>query len=372
VTDPATDPVSRPATALRRFALPARYGPSALPRLPVLGPGPVPAGFTASGVATALPPRPRRAGGPPPAGPGTLDVMLPYYGDPGLMRQAVRSVLAQTDPDWRLTVVDDGTEPGVPEWFAGLGDPRVRYLRNARNLGVTGNFNRCVELAEHPYTVLMGCDDLMGPGYVAALKAARTSLPGAAMYQPGVRAVDGRGRPVRTLVDTAKRRLYTQAPAGYRGRLGGERLAASLVRGNWLYFPAMCWRTDALKAVGFRPELTVVQDLALVAGLLLRGEELVTDPAVCFDYRRHAGSESSAQAASGTRFAETRGLLAELAEAFDAAGWPRAARAARRHVSTRLHALAMVPGALRGGRPADARALARHALTPLPARTAQR
>ncbi|WP_037907739.1 glycosyltransferase family 2 protein [Actinacidiphila yeochonensis] len=292
--------------------------------------------------------------------------MLPYYGDPGLMRQAVRSVLAQTDPDWRLTVVDDGTEPGVPEWFAGLGDPRVRYLRNPANLGVTGNFNRCVELAEHPYTVLMGCDDLMRPGYVAALRAARASLPGAAMYQPGVRAVDGDGRPVRTVVDTAKRRLYSQAPAGYRARLGGERLAASLLHGNWLYFPAMCWRTDVLKEVGFRPELSVVQDLALVAELLLRGEELVTDPAVCFDYRRHPGSESSAQAASGSRFAETRGLLAELAADFDAAGWPRAARAARSHLSTRLHALAMVPGALRGRRPDDARELAAHALSPLP------
>jgi len=290
----------------------------------------------------------------------TLDIMLPYYGDPALMRDAVRSVLAQTDQEWRLTVVDDGTEPGVPEWFAGLRDRRVRYFRNAHNLGVTGNFRRCTELIDHEYTTMMGSDDLMRPGYVAAVRAARAALPGAAMYQPGVRVVDAQGRPVRTLVDTVKKRLYSAAPAE-RARLRGEDLAVSLLRGNWLYFPAMCWRSDVLKEVGFREDLTVVQDLALTVELLIRGEDLVTDPAVCFDYRRHRASESSAQAYSGSRFEETRRLLLELAADLDAIGWHRAARTARLHLSTRLHALTLVPGALRRGRPAAARALAAHA-----------
>jgi glycosyltransferase involved in cell wall biosynthesis len=295
----------------------------------------------------------------------TLDIMLPYYGDPALMRDAVRSVLAQTDPDWRLTVVDDDTRPGVPEWFAGLEDRRVRYFRNERNLGVTGNFRRCAELTDYPYAVLMGCDDLMRPGYVAAVRAARTDMPGAAMYQPGVRVIDGEGRPVRSLVDIAKRRLYSTAPAG-RARLGGEPLAVSLMRGNWLYFPAMCWRSDLLKEISFRTDFTIVQDLALIVELLLRGEELVTDPAVCFDYRRHRASESSAQAVSGSRFEETRRLLAELAADFDALGWHRAARTARRHVSARLHALLMVPTALRHRRLDAARELTGHAFARVP------
>jgi len=78
----------------------------------------------------------------------TVDVLMPYYGDVSMMQDAVRSVIAQSDPNWRLTVVDDGNADGVPEWFAGLGDDRVRYLRNERNLGVTGNFNRCLDLVD--------------------------------------------------------------------------------------------------------------------------------------------------------------------------------------------------------------------------------
>lgn len=177
--------------------------------------------------------------------------------------------------------------------------------------------------------------------------------------------IDGEGRPVHTLVDTVKRRLYSTAPER-RARLGGEELAVSLLRGNWLYFPAMCWRSDLLKEVGFRTDLTVVQDLALTVELLLRGEELVTDPEICFDYRRHVGSESSAQAVSGSRFEETRRLLLELAADFDALGWHRAARTARRHLSTRLHALLMVPGALRRRRLDTARELTGHAFARVP------
>ncbi|MFI0719850.1 glycosyltransferase family 2 protein [Streptomyces sp. NPDC021224] len=302
----------------------------------------------------------------------TIDIMLPYYGDPELMRQAVRSVQAQTDPHWRLTVVDDGSEPGVPEWFAALGDPRVRYLRNPVNLGITGNFRRCVDLVEHDLAVLMGCDDLMWPSYVAVQRAAAEAMPGAAMYQPGVRVVDGAGEPVRTLVDAAKKRIGPPARTE-RARQSGEALAASLLRGNWLYFPAMCWRSRTLKEVSFREDLTVVQDLALVMELLLRGEELVTDPEVCFDYRRHALSESSVQAFSGTRFAEIRRYLLGVAADCDAAGWHRAARVARRHVTTRLHALTMVPRALRHGRFGAARSLTGHAFAPVrrgPARPA--
>jgi GT2 family glycosyltransferase len=296
----------------------------------------------------------------------TVDIMLPYYGDPELMRAAVRSVQAQTDPQWRLTVVDDGREPGVPEWFAALDDPRVRYFRNPENLGITGNFRRCVDMVEHDLAVMMGCDDIMWPNYVATMRAAVAAMPGAAMYQPGVRVIDGDGAPVRTLVDAAKKWIGPPARTE-RARLSGEELAVSLLRGNWLYFPAMCWRSADLKAVSFREDLTVVQDLALVMELLLRGETLVTDPEICFDYRRHAMSESSVQAFSGSRFAEIRRYLYGVADDLDAAGWHRAATVARRHVSTRVHALTMVPRALRHRELGVARNLTSHAFASRPA-----
>ncbi|HWH27869.1 MAG TPA: glycosyltransferase, partial [Mycobacteriales bacterium] len=93
-----------------------------------------------------------------------VDVMLPHYGRLDLVQETVRSVLAQDDPHWRLTIVDDtgeATDGALRRWCAELGDDRVRYELNPRNLGINRNFAHCVELVEHELAVIIGSDDLM-------------------------------------------------------------------------------------------------------------------------------------------------------------------------------------------------------------------
>ncbi|MCZ4081790.1 glycosyltransferase family 2 protein [Streptomyces antarcticus] len=293
----------------------------------------------------------------------TFDFMLPYYGDVRLMQDAVRSVLAQTDREFRLVVIDDGREAEVPGWFEGLGDDRVHYTRNAHNLGITKNFQKCVELSEADYVVIMGCDDLLHPDYLKTVRGLAEATPGIGMVQPGVEVIDGSGRVTQGLADNTKKRLYQPQVKGTRLR-AGEELAASVLRGNWLYFPSIAGRGEALRKVSFRDDYSVIQDLALVVDLLEAGERMVVDnSATVFQYRRHAVSESSVQAFSGTRFTEAARYFHAVAERMDARGWPKAARAARFHSASRLHALTMLPGALRRRHSEGVRALARHAFT---------
>lgn len=291
----------------------------------------------------------------------TVDILMPYYGDVDLMQTAVRSVLDQDDKRWRLTVVDDGgpdsDAKGVPAWFDTLDDERVRYLRNPKNLGLTGNFNRCLELVEHDLAVLMGCDDRMLPNYVGTVLDVYADVPDAGIIQTGVRVIGSDGRPTRTLVDEAKRRVYAPRFAG-RLTMAGEELAVSLLRGDWLYFPSLAWRAEALVDLRFRPELRVIQDLALLMELVQRGERLVVDDTVCFEYRRHNASESSSSAFDGSRFTEAGTFFTDTADWMAEHGWPRAARVARRHVSSRIFALTMLPQALR--QRAGVGALTRH------------
>ena len=291
---------------------------------------------------------------------------MPYYGDVPMMQASVRSVLAQTDDRWRLTVVDDGAEPGVPEWFEALiadrGDDRVRYLRNEVNLGITRNFQRCLDLADHDLMTMIGSDDLMLPNYVAAAHALYDRHPEAALVQPGVEVIDGSGTVASPLVDRVKQALYAPKVTGSLV-LGGEALAAGLLRGNWMYFPAICWRTKAIAAIGFDPSLTICQDLNVTLALVRDGAQVAIGEEVAFQYRRHAVSESSAQAFSGSRFTEERRFFLDQADRMATLGWKRAARVGRRHVSSRLHAATMIPGALRQG--GDAKALARYALAPV-------
>ncbi len=289
----------------------------------------------------------------------TLDIMLPYYGNVALMQAAVRSILAQSDPNWRLTVVDDGKEPDVPGWFAQLGHARVSYQRNEQNLGVTGNYRKCLGLVREENFVMMGTDDIMLPDYVATVRGVLKDNPDIGMVQPGVQVIDGNDRPAEGLVDQAKKRIYAPKVNG-RKLMGGEELAISLLRGNWLFFPSICWRTEAVRAAGFRDNLEVTQDLALVIDLLQAGEQMMISDTTCFQYRRHAVSISSAQASSGIRFEEANRFFRDVADRLDAHGWSNAAKASRLHLSSRIHALTMVPGAVKGRNGSGAKTLLRH------------
>lgn len=290
-----------------------------------------------------------------------IDILLPFYGDPDMMRVAVQSIVAQDSGRWRLTVVDDGyPDETIPGWFAALGDDRIRYLRNAVNLGANRNYRRCVELIDHELAVIMGADDKMLPNYVRAMCQAFREFPDAGFAQPGVRVIDENGLPIRTVVDEVKGKIYAPRGSGRRV-LSGEWLARSLLRGDWLYFPSVCWRSDALRRTGFRDGFNVVQDLALAVDLVEQGQSLIVDDAVCFEYRRHRASDSSLRALAGDRFVEERRYFVETAARMHERGWHSAARSAQLHLSSRIHALTFLPKAARHHQRTALRTLARHA-----------
>ncbi len=288
-----------------------------------------------------------------------IDILLPFYGSPQLLYAAVRSVLDQTSPDFRLVVVDDCyPDPEVGRWFNTLEDSRVEYHRNPTNRGVNENFTRVLSLARADHVVFMGCDDLLEPGYVAAVSAALELYPDAAVVSPGTQVIDAYGRPTEPLVDRVKRLLKPRVEA--LTCLSGEDALVSLLRGNWTYFPSLCWRHDLVASVGFRPDYGVVLDLGLLLDVLAGGGDLLLLPGTHFRYRRHANSESSLQTVTRTRFDEERHLFERCATELKDRGLHRAARAARVHLTSRLHAAALVPTAVKKRDFAAARALAAH------------
>jgi hypothetical protein len=143
--------------------------------------------------------------------------------------------------------------------------------------------------------------------------------------------------------------------------LSGEPLAASLLRGNWMYFPSVVFRTDVVRRYGFTDGLDIVLDLDLYVRMLLGGEQLALVPGRLFRYRRHEASLSSSERFSGGRFSEEATYFSALAAELRAAGWPSAARASRLHLTSRLHALLLVPSAVRGGHAGAVPGLLHHA-----------
>ena len=192
-------------------------------------------------------------------------VAIPFFSNVEYLGLALRSLVAQSDPQWTAIVVDDASaEVDAADVVAVLGEPRIRYVRNERNLGVAANFNRCLELAsaDAEIVTVFHADDELEPGYVAAVRAAHRSFPRASCVAPRVTVVDGHGSPTRTLADSVKFMLW---PRKLPTTLEGDWGLARLMRGLFFYCPSVSYRVDRLPEPRFDERWQQVMDLDLYA-----------------------------------------------------------------------------------------------------------
>jgi len=93
----------------------------------------------------------------------TVSFIMPVYGGETFVGEAIESVLAQTDDDWELVVINDGSpddSEAVIEAY--LDDDRIRYF-SQDNQGVTETTNRGIRYAEGEYLSIHPQDDISAP-----------------------------------------------------------------------------------------------------------------------------------------------------------------------------------------------------------------
>jgi glycosyltransferase involved in cell wall biosynthesis len=115
----------------------------------------------------------------------TVSVCIPTYNGAKYLREAVASVLCQSFDDIEILVVDDCSSDGtiyIAHELLGH-DPRARIVQNNSNLGLVGNWNRCVELAQGEYIKFLFQDDLLEPTCVERLVTAISLTDGFAFCE---------------------------------------------------------------------------------------------------------------------------------------------------------------------------------------------
>ena len=280
----------------------------------------------------------------------THEIFVPFWGDPGLLYDTVDSVRAQRVQDWRMIIIDDCyPDESVAEYFAAIDDPRIEYTRNEVNLGITENYREAIRRATSEYITILGCDDLMHPNYLDVMNRVIAAVPDADVIQPGVIVIDEHGTAGLPLVDRVKQGMLAPKAKDSFAVLRGEAMATSLIRGDWLYWPSLTFRTATLKRIDFRDGLPIIQDLALLMDIAFDGGSLVYAPEVAFSYRRHGASASQKTLMDGRRFRDERTYYRQAVELARHQGWKRTARTAKVRLMSRLHAITELPGVLRHG-----------------------
>lgn len=151
-----------------------------------------------------------------------VSVCIPTYRGEATVGAAIESVLAQSFVDFELIVIDDGSPDDTGAIVKRFADPRLVYLRNERNLGPQGNWNRCLEAASGTYFKLLPHDDLLHPRclerQVAVLEADRNERVALVFSARDVLGPAGR---------LLTRRSY---PGGQEGMIAADSVMRACVR----------------------------------------------------------------------------------------------------------------------------------------------
>ena len=130
-----------------------------------------------------------------PPRPAPITVVLPVYGRASLVEQAITSVTGQSDPDWRLLLADDGSDPPTQALLRrrAVADSRIRLVRRARNLGLFGNLNAALAEIDTPWLLILCSDDLLEPEAIGVLRDLITTHPACDLVLSSYRSIDATG-----------------------------------------------------------------------------------------------------------------------------------------------------------------------------------
>jgi hypothetical protein len=98
----------------------------------------------------------------------SVSVLMSVHNGDRYLPETLDTLLAQTLRDFELIVVDDGSTDRTPDILAAYAqrDPRVRPVRNERNLKLPGSLNRGLQLCRAPIVARADADDLYVPEYL--------------------------------------------------------------------------------------------------------------------------------------------------------------------------------------------------------------
>ncbi len=212
-----------------------------------------------------------------------ISIGLPVYNREQHVGAAIEAHLCQSCADFELIICDNASTDRTEEICRrhAAQDPRIKYFRNPENLGATGNYRRCFELAVGNYFRWTPSDDLVSPNLLERCVEVLDRDPSVIVAYPSTKLIDEAGR---VLADHEENlHLVDPHPSErFKAVLRNFRL------GNLIYG---LMRSDGLRRTGLLRNYSG-GDIPLVAELALYGKFLEVRDA--FFYRRMHQEASSA------------------------------------------------------------------------------
>lgn len=214
-------------------------------------------------------------------------IILPVRNGGAYIRQAIASIVEQSDPAFRLVVLENASEDDTVAIVRSFDDPRIEIIPAARALPIDENWARAKDVVAavpgETLVTVLGHDDYLHPQFVARMRALALSDPEATLLQCHFDLIDAGGALIRPCRPIAERETWRD-------------LAAMIAWGlRDAYGTGYAFRAADYLAVGGMPALPGIlyADHLLFLRLTRRGHKRATAFSGCA-YRLHDTSMSNA------------------------------------------------------------------------------
>ena len=265
-----------------------------------------------------------------------LHVMIPAYGKSPYLRQTLESAVKHLPLEVPITVIEDpSSESSIESLVKEF--PRVQYQKNNERLGIGGNFNKSIELSTGVFTQICGSDDIFLDNPLKDFDTEKLSQPDIAAVGLDVEVINETGKIVKTIPDLVKRILRPSLKKITVFK--NDKIFSNLMIGDWLYFPAIFWKTETLKQTKFDGNFHTAMDLDVFIRLLSSDQKIAFIKSKVLGYRRHSQSASSLYAKSIGRFDEEFLCHKNALDIARRKNWKTGAILAQLALTVRLHAI---------------------------------
>jgi glycosyltransferase involved in cell wall biosynthesis len=265
-----------------------------------------------------------------------LHVMIPAYGKSPYLRQTLESAVKHLPIDVPITVIEDPSNDSNIENLV-KEFSRVQSVKNSERLGIGGNFNRSIELSTGVFTQICGSDDIFLDNPLKDFDKDKLIQNNISSIGLDVQVINETGKVVKTIADQVKRTLR---PSLKKVTIfQNDKIFSNLMLGDWLYFPAILWKTETLKQTKFDGNFHTAMDLDVFIRLLSNDQKIAFIKSKALGYRRHSQSASSLYAKSIGRFDEEFLCHKNALEIARRKNWKTGAFLAQLALTVRLHAI---------------------------------
>lgn len=216
-----------------------------------------------------------------------VTVNIPTYQRDEMLRRAIASVLCQTFTDIEVNVSDNAGSPQTRALVESFDDPRLTYLPLVENIGMHGNFTRCLHLGGAPFVQIVADDDVLYPESIERRLHALQAAPAAAIAHSAFDYIDGEGHVTLSNVNWAD-------ATGDTYERGAEFTTRTLLGRNRICVSAALMRREAIATERIDPRDGGYSDMALWLRVA-RSWDVVYIHQSLLAFAMHEGSASTAE-----------------------------------------------------------------------------